>query len=315
GMTSKEKIKKEKLIKTIGKKYKLLRTSLNSKKILKNIRQIKWGNKKKRVYSTTKSLKGGKCYNLLRQLGIEFELGPKKRGIVYPVSLKNKRIGGVYYKWAWGNKPYILFDCRMVVSLWLAAPVFLKHGYDEVIYTSTYRYTKVAGTNRWSRHASGMAIDIKALRGPDKVIGVVERDWKRVRGTKNNCVGSVTGRAKRMRSLICEFEKHPIFRRILTPDSDHAHRDHFHVSGAKSGEKWYRRRYAGRVKTRKLASYTHKKVLRHPLPKRSRYMGDESAKDLDKNKKTKKENKTDEKARKKAEKLESDKVSDESDTD
>ncbi|MDA3862749.1 MAG: hypothetical protein PF689_02665, partial [Deltaproteobacteria bacterium] len=44
GMTSKEKIKKEKLIKTIVKKYKLLRTSLNGKKILKNIRQIKWGN-------------------------------------------------------------------------------------------------------------------------------------------------------------------------------------------------------------------------------------------------------------------------------
>ncbi|MBN2725511.1 MAG: extensin family protein [Deltaproteobacteria bacterium] len=243
---------------------------ISGKDIMKNIRMLQYGDiKGKKIYSVSKSLDSGKCLAVLKSLGIHYVTGPRKRGIRNPVTLLNKRINGVYYNWMWGNKKDFFMECHFALALYLAGPVFLKHGYDEVLYTSMYRYTYVSGTRRLSRHAAADAIDIMALRGKNGKIFVVERDWIRHYGDEKDCIGPLpAGEARNARSLICELEKYPIFRRILTPDADYAHRNHFHVSGPQPGEKWYRGRYAGRSKRARLSTYTHKKILRYPLPRR-----------------------------------------------
>jgi hypothetical protein len=271
GLSAKQQKHKVLVIKKHNKVISTLKLSSTPAQIMKAIRVLKWGNKKKGVYTSSKALNGAKCYALLRQLGIPFKLGPYKHksAMKYPVSLPNKLIGGIYYRWAWGSKPALVFNCRMVVALYLAAPIFKKHGFDEIIYTSTFRYTRVAGKRRLSRHAYGMAIDIKAMRGPGGLVAVIERDWMRIAGTKQSCVGPLPpGVPRTMRQLICDFEKYPIFRRILTPDYDHGHRDHFHISGTYPGERWRRRRYAGKPLKRRLSTYYHKKRLPHKLPRR-----------------------------------------------
>ncbi len=269
GSSEKEQ-KKQVLVQRARKKYfASLKGALPQGKIYEDMKKLGWGGMSKGKFHVTKTVDGPRCHAVLRQLGIPFRPGPFKRGMKTPVSLPQKMIGGIYYRWAWGIKPALVFDCPMVVALYFAAPIFMKYGFDEILYTSTYRYTRVAGTRRLSRHASGMAIDIKALRGPSGIVAVVERDWMRIAGTAKDCVGPLPpGVPRTMREMICEFETYPIFRRILTPDYDHAHRDHFHVSGAFMGEVWYRRRYAGRPLSRPLSTYYHKKILPHKLPPR-----------------------------------------------
>lgn len=240
----------------------------SSTNVLQNIRNIKYGDLKKGVYSINKDLWGNQCLNTLRSLGIAYKPGPKKRGIVNPVTILNPVINGVTYRWIWGEKE-LFMECHFALSLYLAGPIFLKYGYDEVLYSSIYRYTRIAGTRRLSRHATGNAIDIYVLRGKNGRIFVMKRDWIRVYGDEKNCVGAV-GKSEGVnaRRLTCELEQYPIFRRILTPDYDHGHRDHFHVSGPTPGETWRRDGYAGRYYTKKLSTYHHVKRLDFPVPKR-----------------------------------------------
>ncbi|MBU1240272.1 extensin family protein [Myxococcota bacterium] len=255
--------------KTQKKLYASLKGTLAINNVLNIMKKLGWGGVTKGQFYVTKKIDGPHCHVVLKQLGIPFTPGPFKRGMKTPVSLPGKMIGGIFYRWAWGSKKALIFDCPMVVALYFAAPIFMKYGFDEILYTSTYRYTRVSGTRRLSRHASGMAIDIKALRGPHGRVAVVERDWMRIAGTAKDCVGPLPkGIPRTMREMICEFETWPIFRRILTPDYDHGHRDHFHVSGAYMGEVWRRRRYAGRPLSRPLSTYYHKKILPHKLPPR-----------------------------------------------
>ncbi len=155
----------------------------------------------------------------------------------------------------------------------MAAPVIRKYGFDELLFTSMYRHTKVRRTRHWSRHAYGMAIDVRALRGPGGIIGVIERDWIRVKGTPEDCIGPVPpGIARTMRAMVCELETMPIFRRILSPDNDHGHRDHLHMAAPFTGETWFRRRYAGHVYDRPMPTYRHRPHLTYPVPPRPKGM-------------------------------------------
>mgnify|MGYP001008461885 CR=1 FL=1 len=219
---------------------------------------------------TAADLDGPACLKTLTRLRIPWKAGRQKRGLVNPVELTSHLLNGVYYHWYWGESPDMLLDCRMVLALWIAAPVFRKHGFDEVLYTSSYRYTRIGGTRRLSRHASGNALDVKALRGPGGVVAVVERDWHHHRGTLADCVGPLPpGPARKMRELVCEFETLPLFGGILTPDYDFDHRNHFHIGGVLPGEKWFRHRACGRPLTRKRgAGYRYVPTLKYPLPKR-----------------------------------------------
>ncbi len=234
------------------------------------IKATGWATDVKGQFTAAADLDGQVCLNMLTRLKIPWKPGRSKRGLVNPVELSSHMLNGVYYHWYWGSEPDMLLDCRMVLTLFIAGPVFRKHGFDEVLYTSSYRYTRISGTRRLSRHAVGMALDVKALRGPNGVVAVVERDWHRYKGTPDDCVGPLPqGPARKMRELACEFETLPLFGGILTPDYDYDHRNHYHFGGVLPGEQWTRHRAAGRPLRRKgSAGYRYVSTLKYPLPKR-----------------------------------------------
>ena len=62
------------------------------------------------------------------------------------------------------------------------------------------------------------------------------------------CVGRVkTRKGALLRRLTCALEKAHIFRRLISPDSDFPHRNHWHISGARIGEAFVRSRWCGRT--------------------------------------------------------------------
>ena len=201
--------------------------------------------------------RGASCLRELRRLGISYKPGPNVRGIHTPILLSGKddgvKVGGIKYKAHYGGrKP--LMDCRMALALYRAAPIIRAAGFKTIYYWGFYSYRRVHGSRHLSRHAYGMAIDIARLSGDENLNVTVKDDWEKIRGTPGKCVGSPRSvDAARLRSMICRLESLQVFRRILTPDSDYAHRDHFHMSAPKSlGTKWKRNRYCGRKLKRKL---------------------------------------------------------------
>jgi len=234
------------------------------------IQALNWVVTEKGRKSASEALDGQACLDTLTRLGVPWTPGQAKKGLNTPVAIPNYLINGVFYRWYWGQDPNLLLDCRMVLALYIAAPVFRKHGFDEVLYTSTYRYSRISGTGRLSRHASGNAIDVKALRGPNGAVVVVERDWHIFKGTVDDCVGPLPpGPARKMREMICEFETLPIFGGILTPESDYDHRNHFHIGNMMPGENWSRHRIAGRsIRSTRGPGYRYVPTLKYPLPKR-----------------------------------------------
>lgn len=187
------------------------------------------------------------CLRELRRLGIPFRREKPTRGIQTPVVITGP-VRGVKYTAKWGNRP-TLMDCRFALTLYRVAPAIRASGVNELLYSSFYSYRNVARTRSLSRHALGLAVDVFEVRGPGGLAAEVEKDWIKVRGTATDCVGPVRcPKARALRRLACALDKHPHVHLILSPDSDYAHRDHFHISGLREGEKkLIRRRQGGRA--------------------------------------------------------------------
>jgi hypothetical protein len=90
-------------------------------------------------------------------------------------------------------------------------------------------------------------VDIHEFRGPGGLRAHVEKHYPKRRGRPGACVGPVAdGPGKRLRQLACAIEASGLVYLILTPDSDYAHRNHFHISGLRSGDRPLKSRYAGK---------------------------------------------------------------------
>ncbi|MFH2010405.1 MAG: extensin family protein [bacterium] len=191
------------------------------------------------------SLAGSRCLGELRALGIPFQVGPTVRGIITPVLLTGT-VNGVKLTPLWGRKPRLM-DCRFAITLHGIAAIARRFGFDEFRYSSFYSYRSVAGSLRLSRHANGLAVDIHELRGPGGLRVSVLKDWVKAAGTPGDCVAGVKPRKGRLlRKFACELERSGLLYLVLTPDSDYAHRNHFHLSGLRAGNRPLRWRYAGR---------------------------------------------------------------------
>ncbi len=186
---------------------------------------------------------GAQCLAEIQRLGISFRPGPRVRGIAWPVLLGD-RVGGLRIHSIYGRPR--LMDCRMALALYQVAPLILAAGFDTIHFWGFYSYRNVAHTHHLSRHAFGLAVDVPAFSGPAGRV-VVAKDWAHAQGGPKDCIGPVRSvAAARLRGLICRIEAALIFRRILTPDTDYAHRDHIHFSAPRYGEHWVRRSWAGR---------------------------------------------------------------------
>ena len=187
-----------------------------------------------------------RCLALLRKHHVPFRRARPHYGIAAPIVLTGP-VGGIVFKNKWKPKEPPLMDCLLALTLQRSAPIWRRHGVRIVIFSNTYRKGR-RGDPRPSRHALGLAMDVRDVLFKDGMLLNVEKDWEKFYGRPGRCVGPVrSAKAARLRAIICDLEAANVYRRVLTPDSDHGHRDHFHMAAAKPGERWGRERWAGRL--------------------------------------------------------------------
>lgn len=197
------------------------------------------------VLKVSQGHEGGKtCIALIKKHKVPFVPTKPVSGIKTPIKLTGPINGiTIQSKWQQGEQP--VMDCRLALSLLQSTSILREHDVKTLIYSSVYR--PASRNSRPSRHALGLAIDVRDIEFKDHVTLNVLKDWRKTYGRPNICVGKhTTDNSVRLRSIICDLEEANIFRRILTPDSDPGHSDHFHISVGKAGEEWERSRWAGR---------------------------------------------------------------------
>jgi hypothetical protein len=176
---------------------------------------------------------------------VPFRQARPRRGLVTPVIVTGP-VNGLRLAPMWGTRP-ALMDCRFALLLHRIAPVARSVGVAELRYSAFYSYRNVAGTRRLSRHGNGLAADIFAVRGGDGQRISVLKHWVRARGGPGDCVAGVTDpRGRLLRRFACALEYSGLLFQVLTPDSNRAHRNHFHLSALRPGERPLLHRYAGR---------------------------------------------------------------------
>ncbi len=171
-----------------------------------------------------------RCLRLLRRLKVRFRRLSRVRGVATPVELLGGRIGRVSYRQLYG-KGRMIMDCRLAVALHRASPIFRVNGVRTVLYSNFYSWRYVAGTHRRSLHSFGLAVDMHGFVAKNGRRVMVESDYEKGLGRGRTCEGvAATWKGRMLRDLACDLDSSNLFGRILTPDYDHGHRDHFHVS-------------------------------------------------------------------------------------
>ena len=173
-----------------------------------------------------------RCLRALRGMKVRFKRLRKKRykGMATPIRVYGRRLGGVRYKARYGRKKMIM-DCRLALALKLAGPVFKANGIRTVVHGDFYRWRRVAGSGRLSRHALGLAIDAYAFINAKGRKIAVKGDYEKNLATRRSCEGfAKTWKGRALRGLACDLDASGLFETVLTPDYDHGHRDHFHIS-------------------------------------------------------------------------------------
>ena len=139
--------------------------------------------------------------------------------VVTPITVPSMTFGGVKIV-SWFRKPPFVMDCHLALGLTTFGKDLYELGVRELTFSSIYRYTKVRvggrTKNTLSRHALGLAIDVRSVTDADGRVAVVAADYKlddplllRLEDFLNDAGG---------------------FRTVLTPKNDPiSHHDHFHV--------------------------------------------------------------------------------------
>ena len=162
------------------------------------------------------------CEKDLLDAGVTFEPAKPLGAIVDPIQLASMTIGGVSYVPAYGKGPFTL-DCQLARVLLRLAPELRNLGVREVKFGSIYRNTlvRVHGQrkNILSRHALGLAMDIKAFVDDTGRVASVELDYLKGDPLLHGIEDAVN--------------RSNDFRIILTPGNDPlSHSDHFHIEAS-----------------------------------------------------------------------------------
>lgn len=159
------------------------------------------------------------CLLRLQQLGIAHDTLPRLAGVITPVEVRGA-IGGIEYR-PTGRRP-LRCDCRLALALHRAAPLLRAHGVQVVYYSNAYRRSPKRG--KLSRHAMGLAIDVHRLRVAGALLDVAE-DF-----SKGYADAPCEEAPSPLNAVACELRARSLFDRVLTPDTDAAHRDHLHLA-------------------------------------------------------------------------------------
>jgi hypothetical protein len=144
-----------------------------------------------------------------------------------------------------GVSPYELFDCRLVLGLDDFSKLLRTEAINEVVLSSAYRPPPKggAGDETAKRHAAGLAVDIHRFRRQDGRWIVVEKEFHgRIGMAVCRKAGvspaTTTPEAALLRRIVCGAAEQRLFQCILTPNYDHAHRNHLHLE-LTVGVRWF----------------------------------------------------------------------------
>jgi hypothetical protein len=176
------------------------------------------------AWPETAAMKTGEkvCEQSLSDAGIVFEAAPPEGYIADPIRVPAMEVGGIELVRAYGKGP-VTFDCQLIRVLSKIGPELHELGVRQIRFGSIYRNTnvRVHGETKpiLSRHALGLAMDIKAFVDDKGRVADVELDY--LKG--DELLHSIEDTVNRSKD----------FRIVLTPGNDPlSHSDHFHIEAS-----------------------------------------------------------------------------------
>ena len=161
---------------------------------------------------------GQACLSRLDQLGVRWRRGAKTRKIATPVVVPALQLGGVRLVSVYRKPPFVM-DCQLAAALAEHGPALYEAGVRELHFSSIHRYTQVRTGGKQlralSRHALGLAIDVRRVVDEAGVVHSVEDDY-------------LSG-DELLLAVEAVINESGAFRLALTPANDpESHDDHFH---------------------------------------------------------------------------------------
>ena len=162
---------------------------------------------------------GKACTDRLDELGVVWEPAAALEKIATPITVPSMIFGGVEVS-SWFRPPPFVMDCHLALALAVFGEDLHALGIRKVQFSRIYGFTLVRSEGRTrnvlSRHALGLAMDVRGITDADGREALVARDYK---------AGD---------PLLIRFEEYLNdsggFRMVLTPRNDPvSHHDHFHV--------------------------------------------------------------------------------------
>ncbi len=163
------------------------------------------------------------CEAELDTLGVHWKPAPGEHMVVDPVIVPSMQIGGITYTSAFRRKGAPTMDCQFVRVLALLGPELHAIGVREVQFGSIVRNTLARSHGQTkdflSRHALGIAMDIRSFVDADGRVATVETDYLKDDPLLHSIEELINGRTT--------------FRQVLTPGNDPiSHDDHFHIEAS-----------------------------------------------------------------------------------
>jgi hypothetical protein len=167
---------------------------------------------------------GKACEAELDTLGVKWKpAGPQDGMVANPVLVPTMEIGGIAYTSAFRRKTAPPIECQFVRVLALIGPELHKIGVREVQFGSIVRNTLARSHGQTkdflSRHALGIAMDIRSFVDQSGRVATVETDYLKDDPLLHGIEELINARTQ--------------FRQVLTPGNDPiSHDDHFHIEAS-----------------------------------------------------------------------------------
>ncbi len=167
---------------------------------------------------------GKACTDRLDALGVPWLPAAAIEKIATPITVPSMMFGAVKVVSQFRKAPFVM-DCQLALTLTTFAPDLYALGIRQLTFSRIYGYTLARTQGRTgtalSRHALGLAIDIRSVIDADGHESVVVRDY--------------TSGDPLLLALETFLDGSAGFRTVLTPKNDPiSHYDHFHVEVAVS---------------------------------------------------------------------------------
>ncbi len=162
---------------------------------------------------------GKACTDELGRRGVAWKPAKAERKITTPITVPAMVFGGVKLVPTFRKPPFVM-DCQLARALTIHGEALYARGVRELHFSRIYGYTQVRTRGRTlaalSRHALGLAVDIRAVVDDTGHKGVVLDDY-------------LAGDAL-LAAVEAYLNDSGGFRMVLTPRNDpKSHYDHFHV--------------------------------------------------------------------------------------